>query len=229
MPVAIPLAIVGAGIAGAAGTAIAGSAAAGAAKSAASQNNALQSEIYSQNSANAQPYIQAGDNANTALQGFLGIGGDPAASKAALDNYLNSTGYQFTRDQGLDAAKSNAASSGMLNSGSTLEALDNYGAGVADQYGQQYEQNLQNVATTGENAAGALAGTGQSYANAVSSNNNSAAAASGNAALSGANSANGLIGNALNAFAYTKGVSSFGGAPNSSNAFATGSGDMIGG
>ncbi len=223
MPALIPALVIGAGaVAGAGISAAATSNAANKASEAAAANNALQSQIYSQNSANAQPYIQAGDKANTALQGFLGLGGDPAASQAALNDYLNSTGYQFTRSQGIEAAQQNAASSGMLNSGATLKALDAYGTGLADQYGQQYEQNLQGVVNTGEGAANALAGQGQSYANAVSANNNSAATTAANAGLAGASSVNSLIGNAFQAYGLTRGLSSFGGGSGatSSNALA---------
>lgn len=227
MPVAIPLAIVGAAGLGAGASLIGSGEAAGAAKSAASQSNALQSQIYGQNSANAQPYIQAGDAANTALQGFLGIGGDPAASQKALSNYLNSTGYQFNLNQGLNAVETSKAAQGLLGSGSTLQALDGFATGKANQYGQQYEQNLQNVASTGQAAAGALAGEGQSYANAVSANNTNAANATGNAFLSGANTVNGLVGNAMNAFNFAKGGSSFGGG--SGGGYASGMGNMIGG
>jgi hypothetical protein len=213
MPIGVGIAV--AGTVGAAATI--GSSAIAA--NAATKNNALESQIYNTNSANEAPYIQSGDAANTALQGFLGLGGDPAASQKALNDYLGSTGYQFTLNQGLDAAESNAASKGMLNSGSTLEALDNYGAGVAQQYGQQYEGDLQNVVSTGANAANALAEQGEDYASQVSSNNNSAARATANAALSGGSNVNSLIGNALTAYAYGQGGSSFGGTGGGGNAF----------
>jgi hypothetical protein len=217
MPIGVGIAV--AGTVGAAATIGSSAIAANAATSAANKNNALESQIYNTNSANEQPYIQSGDAANTALQGFLGLGGDPAASQKALNDYLGSTGYQFTLNQGLDAAESNAASKGMLNSGSTLEALDNYGAGVAQQYGQQYEGDLQNVVSTGAGAANALAGQGENYASQVSSNNNSAASATANAALSGGSIVNSLIGNALTAYAYGQGGSSFGGIGGGGNAF----------
>ncbi len=224
MPALIPALIIGGGaLAGAAISAGATGAASDAASNAAASNNALESQIYDENSANAQPYIQSGDAANTALNGFLGLGGDPAASQAALNDYLDSTGYQFTLNQGLQAAQQNAASSGMLNSGATLKALDAYGTGLADQYGQQYAQDLQGVVNTGEGAANALAGEGQSYANAVSSNTDSAASATADAALAGASNSNSLIGNALKAYGATQGASSFaGGAQAISNAFAYG-------
>ncbi len=210
MPLAIPLAIVGAAGIGAVASTSAASTAANAATNAANQNNALESQIYQSNSANEQPYIQSGDAANTALQGFLGIGGNPQASQAALNDYLNSTGYQFNLNQGLDAVQTSAAAKGLLGSGATLEGIDNYATGLADSYGQQYEGDLQNVVNTGAGAANALAGQGENYANAVSTNNNSAASATGNAALASSGSVNSLIGNALTAYAYGQGGSSFG-------------------
>jgi hypothetical protein len=229
--ISVPAAIIGAGAVGGAATLASGAIASGAASKAAAQNNALETSIYNQNSANEQPYIQSGDTANTALQGFLGLdGSDTAASTKALNSYLNSTGYQFNLDQGLNAVESSKAASGLLGSGSTLQALDKFATGEADQYGQQYEQNLQGVVNTGASAASALAGQGQNFANGVSSNNNSAASATGNAALSGANSVNALLGTALKANAFATGGTSFGGsAGTGSNAFVTGSGDLIGG
>ena len=215
----MPIALVAAAatVAGAAISAGAANHASNVAANAAAQNNALQSQIYQSNSANEQPYIQAGDTANTALQGFLGLGGDPAATQKAFDNYLNSTGYQFTRQQGLDAATQSKAAAGMLGSGATLKALDAYGTGLASQYGQQYVDNLGSVANRGANSANALAGQGQSYANAVGSNNNSAATTAANASLVNASNTNALIGNALAAYGMSRGQSSF-------NAFGGGGG-----
>jgi len=223
MPIA--LAIVGASIVGAGASIIGAHSASSAASNAANANNALQEQIYNSNKGLEQPFITSGDNAETALNGFLGLGGDPAATQKAFNNYLNSTGYQFNLNQGLDATQQDKAASGMLNSGATLKALDAYGTGLADQYGQQYVGNLQNEVATGANSANALAGEGQNYANAVSSNNNSAATAKGNAALSAAGSINGLLGNGLNAFGLSQGQSSYGagaGASNPYNAFAPG-------
>jgi hypothetical protein len=209
MPIGLGAAVVGAAAVGTAGSMIASSNATNAATNAANQNNALETSIYNQNSANAQPYIQAGDTANTELQGFLGLGGSPQATSTAFNNYLNSTGYQFNLNQGENAVTQSQAASGMLGSGATMEALDNYATGEADQYGQQYEQDLSGVASTGEGAANGLASTGQSYANAVSNNNNSAASASANAGLSASTGVNSLIGNALTAYGKGQGATSF--------------------
>jgi len=187
---------------------------------AANANNALQSQIYQTNEGLAAPYIQSGNTAESALNGFLGLGGDPTATSKAFQSYLGSTGYQFNYDQGLEAAEQNKAAAGMLNSGCALKALDAYGTGLADQYGQQYVGNLQNEANTGQAAASGLSGAGSNYANAVSANNNSAASATGNAALAGAANTNALIGNAIKGFGSAAGSSSYGGVDTSNlNAF----------
>jgi hypothetical protein len=192
-----------------------------AAANAASQNNALQKEIYDSNKGLEAPFINSGYGAETELNGFLGLGGDPTATQAAFQKYLNSTGYQFDLSQGLDAVAQSKAASGLLGSGSLVKALDAYGTGLAQQYGQQYVQNLEYETGLGANSANALAGQGQSYANAVSANNNSAASASGNASLASANAINGLIGNAFSAYGMARGASSYGGG-GSYNAFAPG-------
>ncbi|MGI8839950.1 MAG: hypothetical protein ACR2F8_04065 [Caulobacteraceae bacterium] len=222
---AIP-AIIG-GVAALGGALISSSAASNASDQAAqtaAANNALQAQIYGSNKALAQPYIDRGNAAGSELSGFLGLGGDPAASQAALNTYLNSTGYKFNFDQGQNAVTSDKAAAGLLNSGSTLKALDQFGTGLADQYGQQYVGNLQNLTGTGESAVNALSNTGANYANAVSSNNNNAAQVSANAGLASANQINGLIGNAFSAYGAFRGGSSFGsgngGSGSSFNPFA---------
>ena len=230
MPLIIPAII---GTVGAVGGSLISSHAIGqasqAATNAANQNNALQSQIYSSNKALEQPYINSGNSANDALQGFLGLGGDPAKSQAALNNYLNSTGYQFNLNQALDGTSQAAAADGILNSGSTIKALQDRGTQVANTYGQHFEQNLQGVVNTGANSANALAGQGQGYANAVSNNNNSAATGVGNAAIARANSTNALIGTAISAYGLSRGQSSFGGGSGGTNAFGNATGSPVGG
>lgn len=219
MPLAIAIGV--AGIAGAGATLIASHDASSAASNAAAQNNALQEEIYNKNTALAQPYVTRGNAAGDELSGFLGLGGDPAKTQAAFQTYLNSTGYQFNKTQGIDAVNNDRAVKGLLGSGGTLKALDTFGTGLADTYGQQYVGNLENLQNAGLTGVGDVTGAGTHYADAVSANNNSAASASGNAALNSANAFNGLLGNALGAYALSRGGSSFGGG---GNAFGGGGG-----
>ncbi len=209
----MPIVLVAAGIAaaGAVGSSLISSHAANNASNqaanAAAANNALQEQIYNSNKGLIQPYVDRGNSAANELQGFLGLGGSPQASQDALNTYLNSTGYQFNKNEGMSAITGNKAAAGLLNSGSTLEALDQFGAGLADQYGQQYVGNLENVSNTGVGAINSLTGAGTNYANQVSANNNSAASAAGSAGIYSANAANNGISNALNAFASFRGNS----------------------
>jgi len=221
MPIGVVGAIIGASVIGAGASLISAHSASSAASNAAAQNNALEGQIYQSNKALEEPYIQGGDAAEQELLGFLGLGGDPGATDAAFQKYLNSTGYQFAFNQGQDAVATSKAAAGMLGSGSLVKALDAYGTGLAEQYGQQYVGDLQNLTGTGASSANALAGQGQAYAGQVSANNNSAASASANADLAAGNSISGLAGNALNAYALSRGLSSYGGgAGGSYNAFA---------
>lgn len=141
----------------------------------AAANNALQSQIYNSNKAMEEPYVTSGNTAETGLNGFLGLGGDPAATQKAFQDYLNSTGYQFALNQGEAAAEQNGAARGQLDSGGTLKALDAYGTGLAQQYGQNYINNLLDETKVGAGSAAALANSGQAYANASNTNSNSAA------------------------------------------------------
>ena len=155
--------------------------------------------------------------------GFLGLGGNPAATEAAFQTYLNSTGYQFAYNQGIDAVAQSKAAAGMLGSGSLVKALDAYGTGLAEQYGQQYVGDLQGVVGTGASSANALAGEGENYAGQVSANNNAAASASATAGYSAANAFNNAVGASLGALGVSRGASSYlagGGGGGSFNAFA---------
>ena len=204
---------------GAGASLIASHNASSAASNAAAQNNALESQIYQSNKALEQPFISSGDTAETALSGFLGLGGNAEAEQTAFNDYLNSTGYQFALNQGLDSVAQSKAASGMLGSGSLVKALDAYGTGLADQYGQQYVGDLQNVVSTGAGAANALAGQGESYAGQVSANNNNAANASAAAGYSAANAFNTAVGTSLGAI--SRGSTSYlAGGAGSFNAFA---------
>ena len=226
----MPPAIIAAGIgaAGAIGGGLISSSAAGNAANIASQtaaaNNALELQIYNENKGLAQPYIDRGNAAGGELSGFLGLGGDPAQSQAALNTYLNSTGYKFNMAQGQNAITSDKAAAGLLNSGSTLKSLDQFGTGLADQYGQQYVGNLQDMEGKGVTALGDITQGGQNYANQASSNNNNAAGIAATAGLTSAGQINGLIGNAFKAYGSFNGGTSFGGGSNQGamNAFSPG-------
>ena len=104
--------------------------------------------------------VTTGNNAFQSIAALLGQGGDAGAAKAGLDNYLGSTGYNFMMDQGSKAITGNKAASGLLNSGSTLKALNTYGQNTGSQYFQNYLNQLGSLFQGGQNSAGLISGAG---------------------------------------------------------------------
>jgi len=144
----------------------------------------------------------------------LGLGGDPTASKAALQNYYDSTGYDSRLQQGQNSVTAALGSRGLLESGAAQKSLLKYGQDYASNEFGKYLGYLGTQQQTGLSAASAQAGVGQGYANAVSNNNNTAANTVSNAALSNANTINNTISSALSAYGYSKGMgSSYGQTP----------------
>ena len=115
----------------------------------------------------AYPYLQGalggtinqGTGAGTQIADMLGLNGNQAQNQG-FNNWRNSTGYQFGLQQGMDSITGNAATQGLLNSGSTLKALDTYGQNYANtQYGN-YVNQLQGLLGSGLQGAGILANAG---------------------------------------------------------------------
>lgn len=207
-PVIIAGAIAGtAAIGGAVISSSATKSAANSAASAAAQNNQLARDQFAVNSANLSPAIQRGNAAGGYVNDLLGIGGDPAAADAAFGKFRDSTGYQFQLNQGLGAVNSNAYARGMGQSGATYKALQDRGTQIANGSFQGYLGDLQNVSSQGTQAASSLAGVSTNYTGQVAANNNNAADAAGNAALSNASNINGTIQNLINAGGYVYGSS----------------------
>ena len=216
----IPALIVGAaGVAGAAISANAASHASDAASATAARDDALQQQTYDSNRSLIQPEIDRGAAAADELQGFLGLGDDPARAQAALQTYLGSTGYQFDLNQGLNAVEQSKSAEGLYNSGAAEKALDAYGSGLAQTYGQSYASDLAGVAQTGAGAINVLTGAAVNNANQQQSNNVSAAATTASAGLASASAINALIAKGVNAYTMTRGESSY---ADTSNAFAPG-------
>lgn len=177
------LASAGAGIAGSAMQAgAAGSAAAAQAQAAqkginiANQNTqaALQAQLGATQGIQGlyQPYAQAGQVGLGQLQAALSPGGSltqgwgqtfqaPTAAQAAA-----TPGYQFTMQQGLQAAENSAAARGTLLSTGTMKGLENYASGLASQTYQQtynnalqgYQQNYATWANNQQNLYNRLSG-----------------------------------------------------------------------
>lgn len=204
---------IGSAVAGIGGAIISSNAAGNAADQAAqaaAANNALQRDIYQKNTANLQPWMTRGNAAGAQQSALLGLGGDANAAKNAFNKFTGSDGYQFRLGQGLTAVNNNYATMGALNSGAALKALNDYAQGQASNEFGRYMGYLDNLDQRGMAAGSALAGVGQNYANAVSSNNNNAAGAAGNAAIASGNAWSNALGGVAGGLAQTFG-SSYGG------------------
>lgn len=100
------------------------------------------------------PLVTQGADAAATQAGLLGIGGDPAAAQQAFSNYLNSTGYKFRLGEGTRAITGSAAARGLLNSGSTLKRLTQFGQGLASDEFSNYFNQTGSLAQRGLGAAG---------------------------------------------------------------------------
>lgn len=105
-----------------------------------------------------QPFIGAGTDALTSLQGMLAKGFQPG-------DLTQTPGYQFQEQQGERATSQAAGTQGSPFSGNTLQALSQFNQGLAattynDAFNrwQTQVQNLAGLAGMGANAAGAEAG-----------------------------------------------------------------------
>lgn len=156
-----------------------------AAQNAAAQQQAFQQQVYQNAQSNLNPYAQQGQAANSALAGLLGVGGNPAASDTAFKNYLNSTNYQFRRDQGLQGIE--YANAPAFNSGATGKALNNYAQQTAGDAISGYENMLGGQAGMGIQAGSALAGTGTNIAQLNNQSSQYGANAQGQAAAATGN------------------------------------------
>lgn len=108
------------------------------------------------------------------------VGGD---AQNAFGKYLDSTGYQFQLGQGQKAITTSNAAKGLLNSGATLKALNNYGQGMAGNYFNNYLGQVNNVAQQGLTAGAAIGGAAsQGGANAAQYTANAGNAAASNTA-----------------------------------------------
>ncbi len=173
-------------------------------------NNALQREVYAQNTQNLSPFMQTGTRAGTSINAVLGLGGDPAAQERAFEQFRNSSGYQFQVDEAERATNSAFAHRGGFNSGAALKALQDRRQQLANGTSGNWLAALQGQQGTGLSAANALAGVGTNFAGAVGANNNALADARGNAALAGASQTNSLLGSLAQTGGYLYGQGAFG-------------------
>jgi hypothetical protein len=126
---------------------------------------------------NLNPYLSAGAQGTNSLAAY-------AASKPTFNfdpsQLASDPGYQFQLGQGTAAINNSASAGGLLSSGNTLEALANYGQGLAGTYLNNAFARQQGQFQTNQNATlanlSALSGIGlnasQQFNNASQNNFN---------------------------------------------------------
>jgi hypothetical protein len=112
-------------------------------------------------------------------------GGGTGGSGDAFQNYLNSTGYQFQLGEGQRAITTSNAAKGLLNSGSTLKALNQYGQNLASTSFNNYLNQLGGLSQQGLAAGGAIGGAA-SQGGAIAATNLANAAETQGSGIAGA-------------------------------------------
>lgn len=184
MPIGVGAAILASSAVGAGAVALGANKAASAQTKAAQAAAQTQKDFYGQSKAELDPYIQGGNQAYSTLNNLLGVGGNSSTMQSTLESL---PGYQFSLDQGLKATQGGYAARGLGSSGGALKGAANYATGLANnQYGN-YVGQLQNSATTGANAANALAGYGTQTGSGIAGNQIGAGNAQAGAAMTTGN------------------------------------------
>jgi hypothetical protein len=99
-----------------------------------------------------KPYSESGQGANTLLSDALGING-PEAQARYFANFQNDPGYIAARDAGIAGIEQSQAGPGMLHSGGTLKALQDYGQRLVWSQFQNRLEGLRGLGVQGQNAA----------------------------------------------------------------------------
>ena len=144
------------------------------------------------------PYNFRGNVAGNQINALLGLGGSgqvpgganalatgimpanvpgerpvgPSPQEAAFDTFRNSTGFQFRRDEGMDAVRSAYAGIGGLQSGAAMRGIAEYGQNFASNEFANYLNALGAQQAVGAGAASAGAGVTQNFAGTVIDSNN---------------------------------------------------------
>lgn len=95
-----------------------------------------------------------------ALAGLLGLG--PGGDQG-FKNYTNSDGYNFLLDSGSRAISGNMATKGLLNSGATLKAEQEFGQNLGATQLQNYIGDVSDLAKLGLGGGSLISGAGNVF------------------------------------------------------------------
>lgn len=194
---------IGTGIAVAAGIGAAGSLASGMMQSSAAEDaanaqlagtqasNKLQWDMFQQNRADMEPWRNAGGAAIGRISRGIQPGGEFSAFR--LTDFNKDPGYEWRKQQGIDAVRAGGSATGAFGSGNMAVALENLGQNMASQeYGAAYARWLDQY-----NKVATVAGMGQQQSQAIGALGANTANVMGQNTMAGANAqAQGIIGSA---------------------------------
>ncbi len=159
------------------------------------QSGELLATQQEQQQAALQPFAAGGIEGRAQLNALAGVSG-PEAQQAAFQNFQESPGVAFLREQGLRGINQRANSIGRAG-GTRLEAISRFNQGLAVQGLNQNIQQRQQLLGGAQTAATNLAGLNQSGAQAQAANLVAGANAQAGGVLGAANARQQGIGNLL--------------------------------
>lgn len=104
--------------------------------------------------------VSTGTNALNNMGQLLGVQPLADGTSSAFNQYKDSTGYNFQLQSGQNALTSSAAAKGLLRSGATAKALEEYGQNLGTQTFNNYLTQLSGLAQAGQNTAAQVGGVG---------------------------------------------------------------------
>lgn len=132
------------------------------------QSSTQQAQQTASSSNQAYPFLQGAlggqvgnvSKGSDAISSLLGLNGSTAGTDA-FNQFRNSSGYDFIRDQGIAGINASAANKGLLTSGSTLKGVSDYSSSLASNFLNSYLTHLSSLSNTGIQAGGLISNAGQ--------------------------------------------------------------------
>lgn len=160
----------------------------------------FQKGIYADQTARFKPFLDSGTNALAGYNFEMGLGARPEN----YGGFQATPGYDFRKQQGIDAIDASAATRGGLMSGKTLQDLTTFGDGLASQEYGNYMQRLAGMTDMGMGAAGMQATAGNNAAAGVSNALGNIGNAQAAGAIGQGNALAGMMNNLSGAFGYMR-------------------------
>ncbi len=110
---------------------------------------------------NAKAAEKAGQPTTYTIPGTPGTAGGAADGEGAFQNYLDSTGYNFIKDEAMDGLTNAYAGRGILRSGAAGKAFQDRAANIGRTYFDNYLGHLQKQSGLGLGAGGLIGNAGQ--------------------------------------------------------------------